>query len=217
MKNRILSPENAADVATQMAVNALGATMGVGDPTPEQQQIIEESKARLEELKTQDRAAYDMAIATANRFLTAAKQYDPTYLARQGWMTAMNQAAVQKRDALSNINPANEALRSAEARRFDIAGTQSGASAYDKGTLMGLNTQSQLYNQAAAAYPKSGLTGYDQALTGLRNTYADINKIRSDEKKAFNEMFGAYYSPRKYAGLKMNLGDYTLTKNSATS
>jgi len=146
-----------------------------------------------------------MAIDNANRFLNAAKQFDPTYLARQGWMTAMNQAAVSKRDALSNIDPANQALLAAENRRYDIASSQSGASAYDRGNLAGLNTQSQLFNQAAAAFPKGGTTGYDQALTGLSKTYADINQIRSDEEKGFREMFGAYYSPRKYSGAGLNL------------
>ena len=191
LKSKFTSPMAIADVTTQLAVNVLGSELlGVGEPSDEEKALLNEQKAQLEELKKNNREAYDFAMAQAKRYLGLAENFDPNQVARTAYQTAKNKGALAKRDALASIDYNNPGLRAAEKRRFDLQTAANAATAYDSGMIAGLNTQSGLYNKAITAFPKS--TGYSQALTGLQQSYANLAKKRSDARAGLNQMFGAF-------------------------
>tara|TARA_A100001035_G_scaffold129292_1_gene101671 strand:+ start:1883 stop:3271 length:1389 start_codon:yes stop_codon:yes gene_type:complete len=189
--SRFTNPEALADVSIQAGINVLGSTLfGVGEPSDEEKALLNEQKAQLEELKKNNREAYDFAMSQAKKFLGLADDYDPTQKARQAYTQSMNRAAALKRDNLRKISYNNPGLRAAERRRYDLGASANAASAYDRGMIAGLDTQAGLYQKASSLYPKTG--GYNAALTGLQQSYANLAKKRSDAQAGLNQMFGAF-------------------------
>lgn len=188
---RFTDPKALADVSIQAGINVLGSTLfGVGEPSDEEKALLNEQRAQLEELKKNNREAYDFAMSQAKKFLGLADDYDPTQKARQAYTQSMNRAAALKRDNLRKISYNNPGLRAAERRRYDLGASANAASAYDRGMIAGLDTQAGLYQKASSLYPKTG--GYNAALTGLQQSYANLAKKRSDAQAGLNQMFGAF-------------------------
>jgi len=190
---RFSDPDRLADVAIMSSINLLGSTIvGAPEMTPEEKEILEIQKEQLEKLKERDETAYNNAMAQARRYLGLAEDYDPAIVARQNYQTAMNRAGVARRNALREINPQNTGLLAAEKRRFDLGAAANAGSAYDKGMIMGLNTQSNLYDRALNAFPSGSSGNISSALTGLQQSYANLAKKRSDAQAGLNQMFGGF-------------------------
>lgn len=188
---RFTDPKALADVSIQAGINVLGSTLlGVGEPSDEEKELLEMQKQQLQDLKEKDEAAYNFAMSQAKKFLGLADDYDPTQKARQAYQQTMNRAAALKRDNLRKISYNNPGLRAAERRRYDLGASANAASAYDRGMIAGLDTQAGLYQKASSLYPKTG--GYNAALTGLSQSYANLAKKKSDAQAGLNQMFGAF-------------------------
>ena len=188
---RLTDPKALADVSIQAGINVLGSTLlGVGEPSDEEKELLEMQKQQLQDLKEKDEAAYNFAMSQAKKFLGLADDYDPTQKARQAYQQTMNRAAALKRDNLRKISYNNPGLRAAERRRYDLGASANAASAYDRGMIAGLDTQAGLYQKASSLYPKTG--GYNAALTGLSQSYANLAKKKSDAQAGLNQMFGAF-------------------------
>ena len=206
--NRFTDPRALADVAIQSAVNLIGSQVyGTEGATEQEKQLLQEQQQMLDQIKEQDKERYDFIMKQATAMFNKANNFDPSIMARAALIQQKNRNEVNRRNASRRINFRNPGLRAAEDRRFAISNAATEGSAYDRGMMAGLNTQSGLYKSAASMFPSSG-GNYSSALTGLRNTYANIEKRKADQQAGLNQMFGAFGTSRPqspYKGLTFKL------------
>ena len=206
--SRFTDPRALADVAIQSAVNLIGSQVyGTDGATDQEKQLLQEQQQMLDQIKEQDRERYDFIMKQATAMFNRANNYDPSIMARAALIQQKNRNEINRRNAARRINFRNPGLRAAEDRRFAISNAATEGSAYDRGMMAGLNTQSGLYKSAAAMFPGSG-GNYSSALTGLRNTYANIEKRKADQQAGLNQMFGAFGTSKPqspYKGLTFKL------------
>lgn len=206
--SRFTDPRALADVAIQSAVNLIGsAVYGTDGATDQEKQLLQEQQQMLDQIKEQDRERYDFIMKQATAMFNKANNFDPSVMARTALIQQKNRNEINRRNAARKINFRNPGLRAAEDRRFAISNAATEGSAYDRGMMAGLNTQSGLYKSAAAMFPGSG-GNYSSALTGLRNTYANIEKRKADQQAGLNQMFGAFGTSKPqspYKGLTFKL------------
>ena len=206
--NRFTDPRALADVAIQSAVNLIGSQVyGTDGATDQEKEVLQKQQEMLDQIKVQDRERYDFIMKQATAMFNRANNYDPSIMARAALIQQKNRNEINRRNAARRINFRNPGLRAAEDRRFAISNAATEGSAYDRGMMAGLNTQSGLYKSAAAMFPSSG-GNYSSALTGLRNTYADIDKRQAERQAGLNQMFGAFGTSKPqspYKGLTFKL------------
>ena len=162
------------------------------DLSPEEQQILEEYKAELADLKESNEAAFNAKMDASKQFLVQAGYFSPEYFGLQAANTAATDQERKLREyrrtaGLTNFR--NTGMSAAEERRAALQGGRNVQSAYDSGFQKGMTAQNQALTTGYGMIPTKS-AAYSTALANLANTYSGLRAQEDKKRENIAEFFG---------------------------
>ena len=194
--DKITNPDTLANLTLQAGGQLLATTLvppgSMPDLSPEEQQVLEEYKAELADLKQNNEAAFNAKMDASKQFLVQAGYFSPEYFGLQAANTAATDQERKLREyrrtaGLTSFR--NTGMSAAEERRAALDSGRNVQSAYDSGFQKGMTAQNQALTTGYGMIP-SGDASYANALAGLANTYSGLRAQEDKKRDKIAEFFG---------------------------
>jgi len=194
--DKITNPDTLANLTLQAGGQLLATTLvppgSMPDLSPEEQQVLEEYKAELADLKQNNEAAFNAKMDASKQFLVQAGYFSPEYFGLQ----SANKAATDQERKLREYRRTagltsfrNTGMSAAEERRAALDSGRNVQSSYDSGFQKGMTAQNQALSTGYGMIP-SGDASYANALAGLANTYSGLRAQQDKKRENIAEFFG---------------------------
>ena len=195
--DKITNPDTLANLTLQAGGQLLATTLvppgSMPDLSAEEQQVLEEYKAELADLKQNNEAAFNAKMDASKQFLVQAGYFSPEYFGLQ----SANKAATDQERKLREYrrtagltNFRNTGMSAAEERRAALQGGRNVQSAYDSGFQKGMTAQNQALTTGYGMIPASQGAGYATALANLGNMYTNMRGQQDKKRENIAEFFG---------------------------
>ena len=195
--DKITNPETLANLTLQAGGQLLATVLvppgSMPDLSAEEQQILEEYKAELADLKANNEEAFNAKMDASKQFLVQAGYFSPEYFGLQ----AANKAATDQERKLKEYRRTagltsfrNTGMSAAEERRAALQGGRNVQSAYDSGFQKGMTAQNQALSTGYGMIPASQGAGYATALANLGNMYTNMRGQQDKKRENIAEFFG---------------------------
>jgi hypothetical protein len=165
--DRFTDPKMLADLTLRAAGQMAGSYATGSGLSDEQQQLVDMQMAELQQLQTQNQAAFKQRLEAAQGLLGDAKYFDPEYF---GLQRARQQQTAGAQAKAAGLRGTTGEQRQAEARRYDLATGRNTGTAYDQGYLTGVqgNLQTQQAGLSAMPMPSQYAVNYGTTDATLR-------------------------------------------------
>ena len=194
--DKITNPDTLANLTLQAGGQLLATTLvppgSMPELSAEEQQVLEEYKAELADLKASNEEAFNAKMDASKQFLVQAGYFSPEYFGLQ----AANQAATDQERKLREYrrtagltNFRNTGMSAAEERRAALQGGRNVQSAYDSGFQKGMTAQNQALSTGYDMIPTKS-AAYSTALANLANTYSGLRAQQDKKRENIAEFFG---------------------------
>jgi len=194
--DKITNPDTLANLTLQAGGQLLATTLvppgSMPELSAEEQQVLEEYKAELADLKQNNEAAFNAKMDASKQFLVQAGYFSPEYFGLQ----AANKAATDQERKLKEYRRTagltsfrNTGMSAAEERRAALDSGRNVQSSYDSGFQKGMAAQNQALTTGYGMIPK-GDASYANALAGLANTYSGLRSQQDKKRENIAEFFG---------------------------
>ena len=194
--DKITNPDTLANLTLQAGGQLLATTLvppgSMPELSAEEQQVLEEYKAELADLKQNNEAAFNAKMDASKQFLVQAGYFSPEYFGLQ----SANKAATDQERKLREYRRTagltsfrNTGMSAAEERRAALDSGRNVQSAYDSGFQKGMTAQNQALTTGYGMIP-SGDASYANALAGLANTYSGLRAQEDKKRENIAEFFG---------------------------
>jgi len=194
--DKITNPDTLANLTLQAGGQLLATTLvppgSMPELSAEEQQVLEEYKAELADLKQNNEAAFNAKMDASKQFLVQAGYFSPEYFGLQ----AANKAATDQERKLREYRRTagltsfrNTGMSAAEERRAALDSGRNVQSSYDSGFQKGMTAQNQALSTGYGMIP-SGDASYANALAGLANTYSGLRAQQDKKRENIAEFFG---------------------------
>ena len=195
--DKITNPDTLANLTLQAGGQLLATTLvppgSMPELSAEEQQVLDEYKAELADLKQNNEAAFNAKMDASKQFLVQAGYFSPEYFGLQ----SANKAATDQERKLREYrrtagltNFRNTGMSAAEERRAALQGGRNVQSAYDSGFQKGMTAQNQALSTGYGMIPASQGAGYATALAGLGNMYSGMRDQQDKKRENIAEFFG---------------------------
>lgn len=194
--DKITNPDTLANLTLQAGGQLLATTLvppgSMPELSAEEQQVLEEYKAELADLKQNNEAAFNAKMDASKQFLVQAGYFSPEYFGLQ----AANKAAIDQERKLREYRRTagltsfrNTGMSAAEERRAALDSGRNVQASYDSGFQKGMTAQNQALSTGYGMIPK-GDASYANALAGLANTYSGLRSQQDKKRENIAEFFG---------------------------
>jgi len=194
--DKITNPDTLANLTLQAGGQLLATTLvppgSMPELSAEEQQVLEEYKAELADLKQNNEAAFNAKMDASKQFLVQAGYFSPEYFGLQ----SANKAATDQERKLREYRRTagltsfrNTGMSAAEERRAALDSGRNVQSSYDSGFQKGMTAQNQALSTGYGMIP-SGDASYANALAGLANTYSGLRAQQDKKRENIAEFFG---------------------------
>ncbi len=194
--DKITNPDTLANLTLQAGGQLLATTLvppgSMPELSAEEQQVLEEYKAELADLKQNNEAAFNAKMDASKQFLVQAGYFSPEYFGLQ----SANKAATDQERKLREYRRTagltsfrNTGMSAAEERRAALDSGRNVQSSYDSGFQKGMTAQNQALTTGYGMIPK-GDASYANALAGLANTYSGLRSQQDKKRENIAEFFG---------------------------
>jgi hypothetical protein len=196
--DKVTNPDTIANLTLQAGGQLLATALippgSMPELSAEEQQVLEEYKAELADLKENNEAAFNAKMDAAQQYLVQAGYFNPEYFGLQ----AANRTAIDqerkmreyKRTAgLTNFR--NTGANAAEERRMALQGARNVQSSFDSGFQKGMTAQDQKIKAGYGMIP-SGDPSYANALANLTTTYSNLRGDADKQRQNLTELFGRF-------------------------
>ena len=194
--DKITNPDTLANLTLQAGGQLLATTLvppgSMPELSAEEQQVLEEYKAELADLKQNNEAAFNAKMDASKQFLVQAGYFSPEYFGLQ----SANKAATDQERKLREYRRTagltsfrNTGMSAAEERRAALDSGRNVQSAYDSGFQKGMTAQNQALTTGYGMIP-SGDASYANALAGLANTYSGLRAQEDKKRENIAQFFG---------------------------
>jgi hypothetical protein len=165
--DRFTDPRMLADLTLRAAGQMAGSYATGSGLSDEQQQLVNAQMAELQQLQTQNQAAFKQRLEAAQGLLGDAKYFDPEYF---GLQRARQQQTAGAQAKAAGLRGTTGERRQAESRRYDLATSRNTGTAYDQGYLTGVqgNLQTQQAGLSAMPMPSQYAVNYGTTDAMLR-------------------------------------------------
>ena len=195
--DKITNPDTLANLTLQAGGQLLATTLvppgSMPELSAEEQQVLDEYKAELADLKQNNEAAFNAKMDASKQFLVQAGYFSPEYFGLQ----SANKAATDQERKLREYrrtagltNFRNTGMSAAEERRAALDSGRNVQSAYDSGFQKGMTSQNQALSTGYGMIPSSQGAGYATALAGLGNMYSGMRDQQDKKRENIAEFFG---------------------------
>ena len=195
--DKITNPDTLANLTLQAGGQLLATTLvppgSMPDLSAEEQQVLEEYKAELADLKQNNEAAFNAKMDASKQFLVQAGYFSPEYFGLQ----SANKAATDQERKLREYRRTagltsfrNTGMSAAEERRAALDSGRNVQSAYDSGFQKGMTAQNQALTTGYGMIPASQGAGYANALAGLGTMYSGMREQQDKKRDNIAEFFG---------------------------
>jgi len=195
--DKITNPDTRANLTLQAGGQLLATTLvppgSMPELSAEEQQVLEEYKAELADLKQNNEAAFNAKMDASKQFLVQAGYFSPEYFGLQ----SANKAATDQERKLREYRRTagltsfrNTGMSAAEERRAALDSGRNVQSSYDSGFQKGMTAQNQALSTGYGMIPASQGAGYATALAGLGNMYSGMRDQQDKKRDNIAEFFG---------------------------
>jgi len=195
--DKITNPDTLANLTLQAGGQLLATTLvppgSMPELSAEEQQVLEEYKAELADLKQTNEAAFNAKMDASKQFLVQAGYFSPEYFGLQ----AANKAATDQERKLREYRRTagltsfrNTGMSAAEERRAALDSGRNVQSSYDSGFQKGMTAQNQALTTGYGMIPASQGAGYATALANLGNMYTNMRGQQDKKRENIAEFFG---------------------------
>jgi len=194
--DKITNPDTLANLTLQAGGQLLATTLippgSMPELSAEEQQVLEEYKAELADLKQSNEAAFNAKMDASKQFLVQAGYFSPEYFGLQ----AANKAAIDQERKLKEYRRTagltsfrNTGMSAAEERRAALDSGKNVQSAYDSGFQKGMTAQNQALTTGYGMIPTKS-AAYSTALANLGNMYSGMRAQQDKKRENIAEFFG---------------------------
>ena len=195
--DKITNPDTLANLTLQAGGQLLATTLvppgSMPELSAEEQQVLEEYKAELADLKQNNEAAFNAKMDASKQFLVQAGYFSPEYFGLQ----SANKAATDQERKLREYRRTagltsfrNTGMSAAEERRAALDSGRNVQSSYDSGFQKGMTAQNQALTTGYGMIPASQGAGYANALAGLNTMYSGMRDQQDKKRENIAEFFG---------------------------
>ena len=195
--DKITNPDTLANLTLQAGGQLLATTLvppgSMPELSAEEQQVLEEYKAELADLKQNNEAAFNAKMDASKQFLVQAGYFSPEYFGLQ----SANKAATDQERKLREYRRTagltsfrNTGMSAAEERRAALDSGRNVQSSYDSGFQKGMTAQNQALSTGYGMIPASQGAGYANALAGLNTMYSGMRDQQDKKRENIAEFFG---------------------------
>lgn len=208
LKQQLTDPRKQAEFLLRAASLSVGAAMAGDGMSPEERQLLEQQKAELEQLRTQDQAAYQRKLQEAYNIVGEADYFDPAQFGLMSQRGVQTSGARAKAEALRKVSGGRRSgLRTAEERRFDLGIAKGGETAYLQGADWAQQQKLRTKQAGLGLVPNAPATSLQYGQY-VGNLYDAADRRRRQTAGDIGDLFGTFTGSSKSTspGITINYG-----------
>ncbi len=192
LKDKFTDPKAQADMVLRAAGQLAGSAIAGQGLSDEEQQLLAEQKAELEQLRTTNQELFQQRLAAAQNLLGESRYFDPEYFGGQSLKAYQTAAGRAERDVLRGISPSRSALRTGEERRFALQRSAGGQTAYLQGADVAQQNRIRTSQAGLGAFPTSGPTAALSYGNYIGQIYDAAERRRRQAAGDIGDLFGTF-------------------------
>ena len=208
LKQQLTDPRKQAEFLLRAASLSAGAAMAGDGMSPEERALLEQQKAELEQLRTQDQAAYQRKLQEAYNIVGEADYFDPAQFGLMSQRGVQTSGARAKAEALRKVSGGRRSgLRTAEERRFDLGIAKGGETAYLQGADWAQQQKLRTKQAGVGLIPNAPATSLQYGQY-VGNLYDAADRRRRQTAGDIGDLFGTFTGSSKSTspGVTINYG-----------
>lgn len=205
LQQKFTDPKMQADMLLRAAGQVAGSALAGEGLTPEQQQLVNEQAAELQQLRESNKDLFDERIAWAQGILGESRYFDPEYFGLQAQRGVQTTGGRAKREAMRKLAGKGKAgLRAAEERRYDLGIATGGEAAYLQGADTAQQNKLRTMQAGLNALP-TGAPDYTNQYGALLRAYSEGETARNARAQNIGTLFGDLTGTAKAQNRGLNL------------
>lgn len=192
LKDKFTDPKAQADMVLRAAGQLAGSAIAGQGLSDEEQQLLAQQKAELEQLRTTNQELFQQRLAAAQNLLGESRYFDPEYFGGQSLKAYQTAAGRAERDVLRGISPSRSALRTGEERRFALQRSAGGQTAYLQGADVAQQNRIRTSQAGLGAFPTSGPTAALSYGNYIGQIYDAAERRRRQAAGDIGDLFGTF-------------------------
>lgn len=208
LKQQLTDPRKQAEFLLRAASLSVGAAMAGDGMSAEERALLEQQKAELEQLRTQDQAAYQRKLQEAYNIVGEADYFDPAQFGLMSQRGVQTSGARAKAEALRKVSGGRRSgLRTAEERRFDLGIAKGGETAYLQGADWAQQQKLRTKQAGLGLVPNAPTTSLQYGQY-VGNLYDAADRRRRQTAGDIGDLFGTFTGSSKSTspGITINYG-----------
>lgn len=192
LKEKFTDPKAQADMVLRAAGQLAGSAIAGQGLSDEEQQLLAQQKAELEQLRTTNQDLFQQRLAAAQNLLGESRYFDPEYFGGQSLKAYQTAAGRAERDVLRGISPSRSALRTGEERRFALQRSAGGQTAYLQGADVAQQNRIRTTQAGLGAFPTGGPTAALSYGNYIGQIYDAAERRRRQAAGDIGDLFGTF-------------------------
>ena len=208
LKQQLTDPRKQAEFLLRAASLSVGGAMAGDGMSAEERALLEQQKAELEQLRTQDQAAYQRKLQEAYNIVGEADYFDPAQFGLMSQRGVQTAGARAKAEALRKVSGGRRSgLRTAEERRIDLGIAKGGETAYLQGADWAQQQKLRTKQAGLGLVPTSPATSLQYGQY-VGNLYDAAERRRRQNAGDIGDLFGTFTGSSKSTspGITINYG-----------
>ena len=190
VKAKFTDPKALADMTLRAAGQLAGSALAGSGLSDEEEALLNAQVEELRQLQNTNQALFNQRLEQAQNLIGESRYFDPEYFGLQRARQAQTQGAAAKRAGLRGLTGPQ---RAAESRRFDLATGRNVGTAFDVGSMTGV--QGRLSTMQAGLSGMPGPMSYGTPATSAALQGQDVARARrAENREGIADLFGPLYT-----------------------
>ncbi len=192
LKTKFTDPKQQADMVLRAAGQIAGSAFAGDGLSDEEKQLLAQQRAELEQLRVTNQDLFNQRLQAAMELKGEAGYFNPEFFGSQSLKAYQTAAGRAERDVLRGIAPQRSGLRTAEERRFALARSSGGQTAYLQGADVAQQNRLRTSQAAAGLIPTGGPTAALSYGNYIGQIYDAAERRRRQAAGDIGDLFGTF-------------------------
>jgi hypothetical protein len=192
LKAKFTDPKQQADMVLRAAGQIAGSAFAGDGLSDEEKQLLAQQRQELEQLRATNQDLFNQRLQAAMELKGEAGYFNPEFFGAQSLKSYQTAAGRAERDVLRGIAPQRSGLRTAEERRFALARSSGGQTAYLQGADVAQQNRLRTSQAAAGLIPSGGPTAALSYGNYIGQIYDAAERRRRLAAGDIGDLFGTF-------------------------
>ncbi len=192
LKAKFTDPKQQADMVLRAAGQIAGSAFAGDGLSDEEKQLLAQQRQELEQLRVTNQDLFNQRLQAAMELKGEAGYFNPEFFGSQSLKAYQTAAGRAERDVLRGIAPQRSGLRTAEERRFALARSSGGQTAYLQGADVAQQNRLRTSQAAAGLIPTGGPTAALSYGNYIGQIYDAAERRRRQAAGDIGDLFGTF-------------------------